>query len=42
VGTFEVRYTWDTFEDLKRFSRRDRGRIMDEIELSLKHETTRF
>jgi mRNA-degrading endonuclease RelE of RelBE toxin-antitoxin system len=41
VGTLEVRYTSDAIEDLKRFSRRDRGRIMDQIELSLKHEPAR-
>jgi mRNA-degrading endonuclease RelE of RelBE toxin-antitoxin system len=38
---FEIRYTPEAVEDLKRFSRHDRRRIMDQIDLSLKHAPER-
>lgn len=38
---FEIRYTPEAVEDLKQFDRRDQRRIMDQIDLSLRHEPER-
>ena len=38
---FEIRFTPEAIEDLHRFEKRDRKRIMDGIESSLKHESGR-
>ena len=38
---FEIRYTPEAVEDLSRYSRRDRKRIMDQIDSCLKHEPGR-
>jgi len=38
---FEIRYTPEAVEDLSRYNRPDRRRIMDQIEACLKHEPER-
>lgn len=38
---FEIRYTPEAVEDLKQFDRRDQRRVMDQIDLSLRHEPER-
>ncbi len=38
---FEIRYTPEAVEDLRRFNARGRRRIMDQIDSSLKHEPER-
>jgi mRNA-degrading endonuclease RelE of RelBE toxin-antitoxin system len=38
---FEIRFTPEAIEDLRRYSKRERRRIMDGIEACLKHEPDR-
>jgi len=38
---FEIRYTPEAVEDLSRYNRRDRRRIMDQIDVCLQHEPKR-
>lgn len=38
---FEIRYTPEAVADLSRYSRRDRRRIIDQIDAGLKHEPER-
>jgi len=38
---FEIRYTPEAIEDLSRYNRRDRKRIMDQIDSCLRHEPGR-
>jgi mRNA-degrading endonuclease RelE of RelBE toxin-antitoxin system len=38
---FEIRYTPEAVQDLRRHNRKDRRRIMDQIEACLQHEPER-
>jgi len=37
--TFEIRFTLEALEDLRSFRKRERSRIVDEVENQLKHQT---